>query len=102
MKMSPNLFGIIIATIVLGIGAYWLLFVNTGNNPPLTTSATASADQAKFESLVSEIRPISFNTGVFNDPRFQSLVDLTTSITPEPIGRPDPFAPLPGQQTTGQ
>jgi len=42
------------------------------------------------------LQPITFNTGIFSEPRFMALVDLATPITPETVGRFDPFAPVPG------
>jgi hypothetical protein len=50
----------------------------------------------QFETLVGELQPISFNTGIFKDPKFDALVDITTSISPESSGRLDPLAPLSG------
>ena len=88
---------IIIAVSILAAGViYWYFFSGSGNQPPLTVSgAVQNPAQAKFQALVSELQPISFNTAIFSDPRFTSLVDLATPITPEPSGRLDPFAPIP-------
>ena len=94
MKSSTTL--IIIATLIVAAGAYWYFFTGTGNEPPLTTSATENAAHIRFQTLVSELQPISFNTSIFSDPRFMALIDLTTPITPETLGRLDPFAPVPG------
>ena len=95
MKSSNIL--LIIAGLIVAAGAYWYFFTGTGTDAPLTTStATDNVSQAQFQTLVSELQPISFDTSIFSDSRFMALVDLTTPITPEQAGRSDPFAPVPG------
>ncbi len=94
--MKSNTLILIVATLIVACGAYWYFFTDTGNEPSLTTGQTASQTQIEFQTLLGELQPISFNTAIFLDPRFKSLVDLTTPITPETIGRLDPFAPVPG------
>src|SRR5476651_2398090 len=86
------------AGIVLG-GGYWYLFGSSGGNAaPLSTVLPAQTGaQAQFETLVGELNPVSFDLGIFTDPRFMALTDLATPITPEGSGRIDPFAPLNGK-----
>ncbi len=99
MKSNPTPF--ILATLVIIAGGYWYFFVQTGNQPPLTTSApSGNTAQTQFQMLVSQLQPISFDTSIFSDPKFTSLVDLTMPVAPESSGRTDPFAPVPG--VTGQ
>ncbi len=95
--MKSNTTLIIILTLVIAAGAYWYFFTGSGNQPPLTSSVpTQNVAQTQFPSLVSELQPISCNTAIFSDPRVAALVDLATPVTPEPMGRVDPFAPVPG------
>ena len=95
--MKSNTILIIVLTLVIAAGAYWYFFMGTGNQPPLSTSVpTANPAQTQFQALVSELQPISFNTAIFSDPKFTSLVNLATPVAPEPSGRLDPFAPIPG------
>lgn len=96
--MKSNTILLIIATLVVAAGAYWYFFTGTGNQPPLSTSAPTNQAQTKFETLVGELQPISFNTGIFSDARFNALVDITTPISPESAGRLDPLAPISGVQ----
>ncbi|MFA6408071.1 MAG: hypothetical protein WCW36_01165 [Candidatus Paceibacterota bacterium] len=99
--MKSNTTSIIIVTLIVAAGAYWYFFVQTGNQPPLTvTSTSGNATQTKFQMLVSQLQPISFNTAIFSNPKFNALIDITTPISPEPSGRLDPFAPITG--VTGQ
>ncbi len=95
--MKSNTIVIIVITLLIAAGAYWYFFMGTGNQPPLSTNnVPVNQAQTQFETLVSELQPISFNTGIFSDPRFNALVDITTVVSPEPSGRPDPLAPIPG------
>jgi hypothetical protein len=99
--MKSNTITIIILTILIAAGGYWYFFTGTGDQPPLTlTMPGGNTAQTQFQALVSELSPITFNTAIFSDPKFTSLVDLATPVSPEPAGRLDPFAPVPG--VTGQ
>jgi hypothetical protein len=99
--MKSNTVVLIFATLVIiGLG-YWYISSQSGNDAPLTESNISdNPAQNQFQALVSLLQPITFNTDIFSDPRFTSLVDLTTPIAPEAVGRIDPFAPIPG--TSGQ
>ena len=90
--MKSNTTLIIIATLLLAAGAYWYFFTGTGNQPPLSGTTSANQAQTQFQTLVSELQPISFDTSIFSNPRFNALVDLTTPIYSEATGRLDPFA----------
>jgi len=96
--MKSNTVILIIATIIVALGAYWYFFTDTGNEPPLVAGSGENQSQLQFQMLVSELQPISFNRDIFSDPRFMALVDLATPIAPETAGRLDPFAPVAGIQ----
>ncbi|MHB8660524.1 MAG: hypothetical protein ACYC75_01085 [Minisyncoccota bacterium] len=95
--MKSNTIIIIVVTLLTAAGAYWYFFTGTGNQPPLSTdNTTTSQAQLQFETLVGQLQPITFDTSIFSDARFNALVDITTPVSPEPIGRVDPLAPIPG------
>ena len=93
--MKSNTTFLIIATLIVAAGAYWYFFTGTGNQPPLSTSAPTNQAQLQFETLAGEL-PISFDTSIFSDARFNALVDITTPVSPESVGRLDPLAPIAG------
>jgi hypothetical protein len=97
--MKQNTIYIIIASLVVAAGAYWFFFTDTGNEPPLVVSDDTNQAQAEFETLLRDL-PITFDTSLFANPNFKGLVDITTTIAPEVIGRPDPFAPIAGTSKT--
>ncbi len=96
MKLSANLVFIILTVVILAGGVYWYVYHGSSTEAPLTAEVTQSVAQAQFQTLVTELEPISFDPKIFSDPRFAALVDLTTPIAPEPPGRTDPFAPIAG------
>ncbi len=95
---KPNinsLFLIIAAIVVLG-GLYWYFFSGPAEQPTLSSGVVQDRAQVQFETLIGQLEPITFNSAVLSDARFTALVDLATPVTPEPAGRLDPFAPIPG------
>lgn len=93
MNSNASLF--IIATLIVGAGAYWYFFTGTGNQPSLTVSTSENVAQIEFKTIINEL-PASFNTDILADARFNALADLTTGVSPESLGRLDPFAPVQG------
>lgn len=54
----------------------------------------ASQDTQQFLRTLQQLRNITLNEALFNDPRFQSLEDHRQVIVPELTGRQNPFAPV--------
>ncbi len=96
-KPSSNTIFLIVASLVVAGGLYWYFFTGSPESEgSLVTGFAQSQAQAQFETLIGELGPISFDLTILSDPRFNALVDLATPITPEPVGRKDPFAPISG------
>lgn len=93
--MNKNIVIIVVIALVASAGAYWVFFMNTGNDAPITAVPAASQTQIQFETLRSKL-PTSLDTSLFSDSRFKTLVDITQPIQPEPAGRLDPLAPIAG------
>lgn len=95
--MKSNTITLIVLTLLAAAAAYWFFFSGSGNEPPLFAAAsTENVAQARFQALASELQPLTFDTTIFTEARFLALVDITTPVTPEAMGRLDPFAPVPG------
>lgn len=94
--MKPNVIVIIIVTLIAAAGIFWYFFTNSGNQSPLTITPQNTAAQAQFQTLVEQLQSITFDTAIFSNPKFTSLVDIHTPVSPEPTGRPDPFATVGG------
>lgn len=96
MKFDQKTILITLAALVVAGGAYWYFFTGSGNDAPLTAITGSGVSQTRFQTLVSELQPITFDTSIFSDPRFLALVNISTDLTPESTGRLDPFAPVAG------
>ena len=100
MKLSsPTIIITLLALILLGGGYWYFSSSQTGNEPPISSGATINTAQMKFQSLVNELQPITFDTSIFSNPGFNALADIATPVTREPTGRLDPFAPVAGIST---
>lgn len=95
--MKPNTISIIVITLIIAVGAYLFFHTGAGNQQPLSASSPSdNPAQAQFQALVNELQPISFDTAIFSDPKFASLVSIETPPVPETLGRLDPFSPVSG------
>lgn len=85
----------VIVALILAFFAYSYFFA--GKETPVlmeeTINPTAVADQDLI-SLLLELKAITLDESIFTDPTFMSLEDFSRELIPEPIGRPNPFAPL--------
>jgi hypothetical protein len=97
MKQKTSIVPFVIALLVVAAGMYWYFSTRTENQPPISTGdGSGNQVQERFQTLVGELLPISFDTAVFSDARFNALVNISTPIAPEPTGRLDPFAAVSG------
>lgn len=91
--------GLIIGAVVLG--AWYGMTSNSAPEPLITTDVIGNsgspsediADRELVESLLT-LRAITLSGSIFTDPAFRSLKDFGTPIVAEPVGRPNPFAPI--------
>lgn len=100
MKLTrSNITLLICAVITFGGAFYYFVFFNADTGSAISVSegtTPAGEAEASFLALVGQLGTITLDTRLFTDPRFTSLVDIKTSISPEPGGRKDPFAAIPG------
>lgn len=97
MKLpKTNTLFLVVASLAVAGGLYWYFFTGSAGDEQPLRAVSQSQAQARFEVLTNELGAISFDLAILSDPRFMALVDLTTPITEEEIGRRDPFAPVPG------
>ena len=53
-------------------------------------------------NVLNQLRHLSIDSSIFESPAFLSLMNYTVATSSEPLGRPDPFAPLPATSTKTQ
>lgn len=59
-----------------------------------TVSGLAPEEGGDLIALLLELRSITLDTSVLSNPTFLTLQDFSVSLAPEPVGRPNPFAPI--------
>lgn len=97
---------IIIAVVAVVLVIIYFYFQGSASNTPasgslLSNGALSGTDVGSSElTLLNHIQSLRIDTSVFSDPAFQSLQDYSVAIPPESVGRPNPFAPIPGMSTT--
>lgn len=103
IKQHKLIFVLVVLLVVFGV---WYGLSQSSAPAPLlsTTSDTGSptvdnADQQLVTTLLA-LRAVTLNGSIFSDRAFMNLQDFSTTIVPEPIGRDNPFAPLPSTATT--
>ncbi len=99
-KSSKKTIAIIVIIILVALLAYFYYEGNApvSNSSLETTAASADAQAVggRVLSLLNQIRSLKIDTSVFKDPSYQTLRDYSVQIPQEDVGRPNPFAPLPG------
>lgn len=98
MKAAPiSKKTIIFIIVILALGLVYFYFAG-GEAPAATllTGVGGGGVGATELSLLNQMKSLQIDTGFFKDPAYQSLVDYSVAITPQNVGRPNPFAPLPG------
>ncbi len=98
--MSPLLRNLLFAfglALILWLG-YTVFFRESGELVTVEGGVSDVAVQGQeFLTTLTEVRAISLNGAVLNDPRFESLVDQRQDVTPEDVGRQNPFLPVDGR-----
>lgn len=86
---------VIIAAVVFA-GYYYATRDTTPDATLLVGAPTASASGVEGDllSALQQLRHISLDTSIFQNPVFQSFIDYSTTLVPQAAGRPNPFAPL--------
>lgn len=94
-----NLLITIIALVLLGGAMYFYMTRDTGNEDLLLVGVpSGDANLAVVDNdlltTLRQLRGITLNDEIFKLDAWKTFVDFGKILTPEPIGRPNPFAPL--------
>ena len=100
LKQYQTIFIFILIVVVL-YGGY-AYFFSAPTSAPLTTEVAPQVglDQDLI-ALLFQLKAIRLDASIFDDPTYKSLVDFGRDLVPEPVGRPNPFAPLTGSASAG-
>ncbi len=94
--MSTLLQNILILVGLLCVGGlgYYLYMQNSDSSldtQNAQVSNQVAIETAEFLRRLNELKAITLDTSVFSDPRFSSLVEMTTTPPVERVGRNNPF-----------
>lgn len=90
---------VLLGLVILGVA--WYFFSGSSSSAPGILQSeggpagiSANPEEADIVQTLLTLRAVSLSGTIFSDPAFMTLRDFGTQIIPEPIGRPNPFAPL--------
>lgn len=96
---SRKVIVVIVSLVVAGLAWYGL---SSGSPATSLLDTQAVADHKIDQDLVDTLlalRSVKLDGVILTEPAFKGLKDFSTQIIAEPIGRPNPFAPLSGAVT---
>lgn len=84
-----------IVIVIAAFFVYSLFFVGDEEEALLVESDVRDDDVgAEMLGLLLELRSIDLEDDFFESAVFNSLVDFSRELVPQPVGRPNPFAPI--------
>jgi hypothetical protein len=86
---------VVIVALLVAVGVW--IGLSSSETPGSLLAVETVTEQGANQDLVSTLlalRAVKLDASLFTDPAFVSLKDFSTQIVPEPVGRPNPFAPL--------
>ncbi len=96
--------GILIVVIIVIALLVWYSMSNQSDSSSdrilSTTSSEHLVDDRELLQILTNMEKIRLDGRIFESDVYLSLQDFSRSIVPEPIGRPDPFAPLEAIEVT--
>jgi len=87
---------VVIVALLVAVGV-WIGLSSSGSSTGSLLTTEDVGNNGPNQDLVATLlalRAVKLDGSIFSDPGFQNLKDFSTQIIPEPIGRPNPFAPL--------
>jgi uncharacterized protein YerC len=96
----------ILIIVVIVLIAASIYFYKSGGQAPesetLKVNPEVQASAARVLTLLNQIKSLRINADLFTSAEYQTLQDNTVVIPALPVGRINPFAPIPGRiPTTG-
>ena len=93
--IKENKLFVAIALLAVCGGGYYFFTQKTGSTDLVTTTDSSAVPEAEeILQKLSTLQEIQLDESVFRDPVYLSLSDFGVVLTPEPIGRRNPFLPI--------
>lgn len=94
-KQYGNVIAIVAVLVIAFIG--YTIFFAPKDEAALTEETVAASGDQDLIALLLELKAIELDETIFTNAAFMSLEDFSQELVTEPVGRVNPFAPLPGQ-----
>lgn len=94
LKQYSTVISFVVIVAVL-YGGYVLFFAE-GTEPVVEVTETNATPDQDLIALLFELKSIRLDSALFEDQLFKALKDFGRDLVSEPVGRPNPFAPLGG------
>lgn len=95
-KVNKNII-LVGGLVIVAVAGYFTFFAKEDTSNDLITTQQSQASSIG-QQLILELNRLkslsSVGKEIFTDPIFSSLKDFTQTITPQPYGRSNPFAPI--------
>lgn len=88
LKNKSIIIGLVV--LLLAFLAYSMFF----GADDMETEVVTSEANASLIDLASELSSINFEQSLFNTPGYKSLVDFSSTLESQPVGRDNPFGAL--------
>ncbi len=104
--MTSNTKTILVVVVILLLGGVAYFGFAKGGDTATSSIETIGGETvslgtgevgADITALLNEINQLKIDNSLFQDPVYLYLVDYSQEIPPLPVGRENPFAPIPGQ-----
>lgn len=90
---------IIAILVVLSVIYFYISGGSAPSNSSLVESGAtpqASVASGRILNLLNQIKSLNIDVSIFKDEAYRTLVDYSVAIPSVNVGRPNPFAPIPG------
>lgn len=87
---------IIVVVLLVGGFGYYLMSGSSSPSNSLLSAREAGGVGAQELALLNQIKLVSIDSTFFESAAFKSLKDFSVEIRKENVGRPNPFASVPG------
>lgn len=89
---KPIVLSLVIFVLVMGI--YQLFLKPTPVIDTIVTEETGEQIGKDIIELNEQLQRITFDRSVLSSAPYKALVDFTTVVSPQPLGRSNPFGPI--------
>lgn len=85
---------VVLGGIALAIGVWYTLTPSSSSSTVLSSDGGTAGPGQDVVDTLRQLDAVKLDAAIFSEPAFSDLKDFSTQIVPEPVGRPNPFAPL--------